>query len=181
VQAWVEGRPVLGARRAGGWRFELPEPAQAAPLVALRIEPPRGEHGGAAIAEPIALECGPGTIAAGDWSKTGALECYSGGAWYRRNVTLTPERAGGRITLDLGKVVASAEVRVNGQAAGVRIAPPWRLDISRHVRPGENRIEVLVYSTLANHYLTIPTRYRGELTAGLLGPVTLLVAAKNDN
>jgi hypothetical protein len=27
--------------------------------------------------------------------------------------------------------------------------------------------------TLANHYLTIPTRYRGDLTSGLLGPVTL--------
>jgi hypothetical protein len=45
------------------------------------------------------------------------------------------------------------------------------------VKPGENRIEVLVFNTLANHYLTIPTRYRGELTSGLLGPVTLEVTA----
>jgi gluconolactonase len=50
------------------------------------------------------------------------------------------------------------------------------VDISKQVKPGENRIEVLVFNTLANHYLTIPTRYRGEPTSGLLGPVTLRVA-----
>ena len=62
---------------------------------------------------------------------------------------------------------------VLGHVAGIRVAPPWRVDISGHVRSGDNRIEVLVYNTLANHYLTIPTRYRGELTSGLLGPVSL--------
>ena len=66
---------------------------------------------------------------------------------------------------------------MNGQPAGILVAPPWRVDISQQVKPGENRIEVLVFNTLANHYLTIPTRYRGELTSGLLGPVTLEVTA----
>jgi hypothetical protein len=47
------------------------------------------------------------------------------------------------------------------------------LDITRLVNPGENRIEVLVCNTLANHYTTIPTRYRGSTVSGLLGPVTL--------
>lgn len=73
-------------------------------------------------------------------------------------------------------MVATAEVHVNGRSAGIRVAPPWRVDISKYVKPGDNRIEVLVYNTLANHYFTIPTRYRGELTSGLLGPVTLRVA-----
>jgi hypothetical protein len=41
------------------------------------------------------------------------------------------------------------------------------------VRPGENRLEILVCNTLANHYSTVPTRYRGESKSGLLGPVTL--------
>jgi hypothetical protein len=95
-------------------------------------------------------------------------------------VTLTPEQSHGGISIDLGKVVASAEVRVNGQLAGIRVAPPWRVDISQQVKPGENRIEVLVFNTLANHYVTIPTRYRGELTSGLLGPVTLEVATEGN-
>ena len=59
-------------------------------------------------------------------------------------MTLTPEQVRGEVTLDLGKVVATAEVRVNGQMAGIRVAPPWRVDISKQVKPGENRIEVLV-------------------------------------
>jgi hypothetical protein len=173
AQAWVNGTAVRGTRLAIGWRFELPEPAKAAPLVALRIEQPRGCYGGAAISEPITQDCATGTIAAGDWSKAGSLECYSGGAWYRQTVVLTPEQASGRVTFDLGSVVSSAEVRVNGQTAGVRVAPPWRVDISKQIQAGENRIEVLVFNTLANHYLTIPTRYRGDLTSGLLGPVTI--------
>ncbi len=109
------------------------------------------------------------------------LECYSGGAWYRKTVTLTSEQTHGSLTLDLGKLTATAEVRVNGQVAGIRVAPPWRVPIAKYVQPGENRIEVLVYNTLANHYMTIPTRYRGELTSGLLGPVTLETTAANED
>ena len=30
------------------------------------------------------------------------------------------------------------------------------MDISKQVKPGENRIEVLVFNTLANHYLDHP-------------------------
>ena len=57
---------------------------------------------------------------------------------------------------------------------GVRVAPPWRFDVTGMLKPGVNRLEVLVYSTLANHYQTIPSRYRGSPEAGLFGPVRLL-------
>jgi hypothetical protein len=170
VEAWADGQPM----RAGGQgRFEAVAPLPRAVVVALRVLPETGAGGAAAFPDPIRLECGPGLTTLGDWSKAGTLECYSGGAWYRKTVTLTPEQARGEITLDLGQVAATAEVCVNGQVAGIRVAPPWRVDISDHVKPGENRIEVLIYNTLANHYLTIPTRYRGSLTSGFLGPVTL--------
>jgi hypothetical protein len=38
------------------------------------------------------------------------------------------------------------------------------------MKPGNNRLEVLVYSTLANHYQTIPSRDRGNPKSGLFGP-----------
>jgi hypothetical protein len=174
VQAWADGQPM---RAAGHGRFETAAPLPRAATVALRVVPEPGACGGAIFPEPVRLECGPGIAALGDWSKAGVLKCYSGGAWYRKTVTLTPEQARGGVALDLGKVVATAEVRVNGQATGIRVAPPWRVDISKQAKAGENRIEVLVFNTLANHYVTIPTRYRGELTSGLLGPVTLEAAA----
>ena len=142
----------------------------------MRVVPAIGASGAAVLPEPIRLDCGRGVTTLGDWSRTGALECYSGGAWYRKTVTLTPAQTSGTVTLNLGKLVATVEVRVNGQLAGIRVAPPWRVDISRQIKPGANRIEVLVFNTLANHYATIPTRYRGELTSGLLGPVTLEIA-----
>ncbi|MCX6902278.1 MAG: hypothetical protein NTW03_02115, partial [Verrucomicrobia bacterium] len=80
-----------------------------------------------------------------------------------------------QVTLNLGDVAASAAVRVNGQLAGIRMAPPWVVDITQAVKSGENRIEVQVCNTLANHYTTIPTRYRGSTVSGLLGPVTLSI------
>lgn len=170
VEAWADGQPL---RAAGGGRFETRAPLPRPAAVALRVTAETGVSGGAVLPDPIRLECAAGLTALGDWSKCGALECYSGGAWYRKTVTLTPEQTQGAVALDLGKVVATAEVRVNRQLAGIRVAPPWRLDVSKLVQPGRNRIEVLVFNTLANHYLTIPTRYRGDPTSGLLGPVTL--------
>jgi hypothetical protein len=175
VQAWVDGKTVAGADCKEGLVFALPKPVGAMAKVALRIEQQRGCYGGEALPMPITLDCEVGWMPAGDWANAGVLECYSGGAWYRRTISLTPQQAGSQVTLDLGNVAATAEVHVNGQLAGIRIAPPWRMDVSRHLRPGENRIEVLVYNTLTNHYLTIPTGYRGSAASGLLGPVSLVV------
>jgi hypothetical protein len=31
----------------------------------------------------------------------------------------------------------------------------------------------MIYNTLANNYTTIPTRYRGAIKSGLIGPVSL--------
>ncbi len=173
IEAWADGKPM---RDAGQGRFEASAPLPRPGVVALRVTPQAGFSGGAVFADPLRLDCVPGLTALGDWSRMGALECYSGGAWYRKTVTLTTEQIREGLSLDLGKVVASAEVRVNGQSAGIRVAPPWRVDISGQAKPGANRIEVLVFNTLANHYRTIPTRYRGDLTSGLLGPVTVQTA-----
>jgi len=182
LAAWVDGEPAgvaeVGHPSAGVtvYRVDVPKPARGAAAVALRIEYERGHGGGAALTEPVAQECGPGTITAGDWSAIDGLRSYSGGAWYRKSFSLTPEEAGERVVLDLGRLVASAEVRVNGKPAGVTVAPPFVVDLSGLVEPGVNRIEVRVRNTLANHYAAIPTRYRGALTSGLLGPVEVRVS-----
>ena len=110
----------------------------------------------------------------GDWSQMESLESYSGGLWYSRTIELGPDEITGRVRLDLGEVVSSAEVLVNGKSAGIRVAPPWRWDITPRVEPGPNRVEVVVYNTLANHYLTIPTRYRGRPASGMIGPVKIV-------
>ena len=52
--------------------------------------------------------------------------------------------------------------------------PPYRLDITPFIRQGENTVSVLVYSSLSNHYQTVPSPYRGKPHAGLIGPVQLV-------
>jgi hypothetical protein len=175
LRVWVAGKEqtVPEANPSGRCRVAVAAPSDRCVKVAIRIEQQRGCYGGAALPEPITLDCGPGVIRLGDWSRIDGLASYSGGVWYRKTISLSAQQSKGRVSLQLGTVAATAEVRVNGQLAGVRVAPPWNVDISDFVRPGENRIEILVYNTLANHYSTIPTRYRGSPVSGLLGPVRI--------
>lgn len=181
VQAWADGVPMTvqaGEKRADGatkYTATVSTPEAPAVTVALRVEQERGCYGGSALPEAIELECGQGRMMAGDWSKAGVLAQYSGGAWYRRTITLPERKDNDRVILDLGDVCATAEVRVNGQTAGILVTPPWNMDISRQAKAGENQLEILVYNTLANHYTTIPTRYGGETKSGLIGPVTVRV------
>ncbi|MFA5204946.1 MAG: glycosyl hydrolase, partial [Lentisphaeria bacterium] len=176
VQAWVNGRKCRAAATEDGKiRFTVtPAKSGRDAVVALRIEQERGVYGGAALPEPVTFDCEEGAIALGDWSQTEGLASYSGGLRYRTTLNLTAAQAGSKLQLDLGEVASSAEVLINGQVAGVRVAPPWHWDVTGLFTAGDNRIEVLVYNTLANHYLTIPTRYRGSPKSGLLGPVRLL-------
>jgi hypothetical protein len=183
VQAWADGKEMrVNAAKprnddAREFSAALSEPATWPTVVALRIEQDRGAYGGEALPEPISLDCGPGETTLGDWTRQGVLECYSGGAWYRKTLPLTSEQARSRVMLDLGDLASSAELLVNGQSAGIRVCPPWKFDISRFVRSGDNRLEVLVLSGLGGHYATIPTRYRGSPASGLFGPVTMAVSA----
>jgi hypothetical protein len=160
------GVPVLEA--------VLPVPAARSSSVAIRIEQERGFYGGAAIPDPVMFDCSTGLIRLGDLSGDDVLGTYSGGLLYRRDVQLSPSQVSTRrIQLDLGNLVASVQVRVNGDLIGSRPAPPWTFDISGRTRVGLNRIEVLVHNTLGNHYRTVPSQYVGNTTSGLLGPVVI--------
>lgn len=172
VRAWMNGAPM---RDCGNGRFEAERVAERLVVVAVRLCPPAGSSGGAALPEPVAVETSQGGVMPlGDWSKMGILNNYSGGVRYSHEFTVTETEATGRVMLDLGSVIATAEVVVNGQTAGVRVAPPWKFDIRACVRPGINHIEVLVFNTLANHYQTSPSFFKGEPASGLFGPVNVI-------
>jgi hypothetical protein len=171
VEAWIDGDPM---KDKGNGRFEASLAVPEAAIVTLRILPRSGYCGGAVIPEPVIVETGSGIMPLGDWSKAGVLDNYSGGVRYQTSVELTEAETGGKMELDLGSVVATAEVHVNGKKAGIRVAPPWRVDVTGLLKTGKNSIEVLVYNTLSNHYQTIPSNYRGSPTSGLMGPVRLI-------
>ena len=179
-KAWVNGVPIDAKRQIrqtepGCYEITLPNKVSHVSVVALQILPEDGADGAAVFRAPIQLHCGTGWMEAGDWSKVGALRYYSGGMYYRKVVSLTAEQIAQGVRLDLGSVSATCEIKVNGRDAGTYIYSPFQAEITSLLHPGENQIEVLVYSTLANHYQTIPTPYKGDPEAGLIGPVELIL------
>jgi hypothetical protein len=50
----------------------------------------------------------------------------------------------------------AAIVMINGQRAGSLWHPPYRLDVSRFLKPGENHIEIRVYNTALNAWSKLP-------------------------
>jgi hypothetical protein len=170
VEAWVDGE--LAAVRNG--EIKLKSAKKAVSQVALRVRHEPGYYAGAAFLEPVRFNCDEGEIPPGDWSQYG-LSTYSGAAVYSRQVNLSAEQAKARVLLDLGRAATVAEVHVNGKAAGVRFARPFRFDITDLVRAGDNRIRIKVANTLANHMSTYPTKFvfEGQTVSGLLGPVKL--------
>lgn len=73
---------------------------------------------------------------------------FSGHARYRCRFTPPPAPAGSHFLLALERFGDVADVWVNGQHAGVRIAPPYRFDIGRLLRAGENDLTVIVSNHL---------------------------------
>lgn len=181
LRGWCAGREMQvreSAVRADGLLETLlvPQtPESAVSLVALRVKLPTGSFAGDALPEPVRFACTAGEAPLGDWSEMG-LSSYSGGAWYRRSLTLNADQVTRFTTLDLGLVAATAAVRINGRAAGTLLCPPWRVKVEGLLHQGENTIEIHVANTLANHYsIGIPTPYLfpEQTRSGLFGPVSL--------
>ena len=139
------------------------------------------QDGWKSTAKPIVV---PEIIPAGDWCGHG-LATFSGLGHYETQFTLEELPQGSQIVVDLGRVGVSAEVRINGTSAGVVTMEPYRVDVTRHVRSGVNRIEIVVANTLANYFSQFkevagnPYSFGGvkpgQCVSGLLGPVTIRV------
>lgn len=63
---------------------------------------------------------------------------------------------------------------VNGRSAGIRVAAPFRFDLSELLYPGNNAIGVRVANTLAPYYTVLFwPRTPGHTVSGLTSPVVL--------
>ena len=180
VSVSVDGKKIKGndlkKLNEGSYTLNIESNDGGIREVTVTARPDYGYVGGAFFEEPVYLTCGRGKLAAGNWTDAGALKYFSGGIKYKKTVDI-PEAGFDRVELDLGLVDATCEVAVNGETVDVLMSAPYRLDITNYVNPGENDVEVLVYSTLSNHYQSVPSAYRGTPRAGLLGPVSLKVYA----
>ena len=67
----------------------------------------------------------------------------------------------GKFAVNLPKWYGSvAKVVVNGKLAGHVAHQPWELDVTDHIRPGKNTIELVVVGTLKN---TLGPHHAGEM------------------
>ncbi len=119
------------------------------------------------------------------------VKYFSGTATYQKTITIDANLLGdGKvIELDLGEVKNLAEVILNGQNLGVLWKPPFRVNISRSVKPGDNQLEVKITNLWPNRLIgdeSLPAERRTSWTtfnpfkanspllrSGLLGPVTI--------
>jgi hypothetical protein len=150
------------------------------------------------------------------WTELPGKQFYSGIAVYTRAFTLPDALAAhARVLLDFGDGVATidnrpprasgmralldppireaAMVSINGQRVGALWHPPYRIDITKFLKSGENRIEVSVFNTAVNEMAGQPPRDYTALNAlygkrfdmqdmdhlqavpsGLMGPIRLL-------
>lgn len=126
-----------------------------------------------------------------DWSthSNPQIKYYSGTATYNNSFTHKASK-NEEIWLDLGEVANIASVKVNGIDCGIVWTPPYRVNISKALKKGQNQLEIKVSNTWANRLIgdqllpedkritktTAPFRLEGKALnkAGLLGTVSLL-------
>jgi hypothetical protein len=94
-------------------------------------------------------------------------------------------------------IQAAGLITVNGQPAGTLWHPPYRLEISKLLKPGKNTIEIHVFNTALNAWSALPRRDYAPLIAkygdkfqmqdlnlvapvssGILGSIHLVTEAK---
>lgn len=167
---WNGPRPAVTNTLAGPWRVQF-DPAWGGP------------------AEPVEFD------ALESWSRHAdeGVKYYSGSAVYRTTFEVDddplhdPAR---RWWIDLGQVKELAAVTINGEKVGTAWTEPFRVEVTSHLRSGENRLEVEVTNLWPNRLIgdrrlppderltrTNIRKFRRDsplLESGLLGPVRLM-------
>jgi len=130
------------------------------------------------------------------WSENAdpGVKYFSGKGTYTKTLQAPPGwfTSGARLWLELGDVKNLAEVSVNGQPLGIVWKAPFRVDVTGALKPGDNRLSVVVTDLWVNRLIgdqqpdatrtyTFTTQrfYRADsplLPSGLLGPVRVVRA-----
>ncbi len=90
-----------------------------------------------------------------DWTqnKDDRIKYYSGAAYYHHSFELSKVKKGEHVLLDLGNVIAIAKVKINGIAVGGVWTAPYKIDITRALKPGKNDLEIKVVNSWINRLI----------------------------
>ncbi len=126
-----------------------------------------------------------------DWRDLREAKYCSGPGLYQNKFTLTNaqweslKQADKRVLLDLGKVQDVAEISINKKVVGNYLIPPYRADITKYVKEGDNRLEITITGTLQNRLVGYGKQFkkawgkyrkRRLVPVGLIGPVKIFIA-----
>ena len=125
-------------------------------------------------------------------NQNAGIRYFSGTAIYSKEIEIPAEmlRSGSRLWLDLGDVRELAQVRLNGQMAGIAWKRPFRVALGSVAHAGVNRLEIAVANLWPNRIIgdqSLPperrfthtniAKFKADsplLPSGLLGPVRLV-------
>jgi hypothetical protein len=95
------------------------------------------------------FEIGPvSDLSLGEWDKQGC-PFYAADVSYSQIFTVA--KPAGRYMVELSEWYGSvAEVLVNGRSAGFIAYQPWEIDVTEQIKPGLNKVSVVVTGTLKN-------------------------------
>jgi hypothetical protein len=101
---------------------------------------------------------GPGEVMfdkLADWSKRpeAGIKYYSGTAVYQKTFVAPPVSAKTKWILNLGAVEVMAEVKLNGKDLGILWKPPYKVDVTSALKPGENQLELKVVNLWVNRQI----------------------------
>ena len=116
---------------------------------------------------------------------------FSGKIIYFKNFQFENELKSDKIFLDLGKVGVIAHVKLNGKKIGGLWTAPWKLNISGHVKNGNNSLEIEVANLWVNQLVKDASKVKKQSDtwmlidhsydensplppSGLIGPVRLM-------
>jgi hypothetical protein len=120
------------------------------------------------------------------------VKYFSGTGTYTATIQAPPAwfTPGARLWLDLGRVENIAELSIGGTSLGVAWKPPFRVEVTRALKPGANVVQIQVTNLWVNRMIgdrqpnapvqytfTRPEFYKADsplLPSGLLGPVRII-------
>jgi len=125
-----------------------------------------------------------------DWIKStnDSIKYYSGTAYYYNTFKIDKLIKGMNYIIDLGIAKSIAKVFINGIEMGGAWTPPYQVDITKALKPGENKVEIKVVNTWQNRIIgdaLLPKDQRKAVvtfgpnaktaleSSGLLGPVKI--------
>jgi hypothetical protein len=126
-----------------------------------------------------------------DWSVNAndSIRYYSGSAIYHNTFKVSKIKTGEHVFLNLGMAKAIAKVTINGVEAGGAWTAPYKIDITKVLKKGDNTLDIKVVNTWVNRLIGDSKLPAGERktwlsiyhyqpgnpleSSGLLGPVKI--------